>query len=232
MFTHTHHQKILHILQALDASVFHKTGAHFGGGTLITLLYGEYRWSKDIDFICPVGTGYRDLRSLVNDAGNKPSIFFSHSNGITFTRDIKADQYGIRFPVMVDEVVIKIEIIAESRITLNTSAELPWLTVPCLDFADCCSEKLLANADRWNDSAIESRDLIDLAVLRLQSALPAQAISKAEQAYPVIAPLIRALDKFQNTPSYRDKCFTALQIQNRALILEGINLLSRDFVKQ
>lgn len=232
MFRHEHHQRIQRILQQMDATLLCQAGALFGGGTLITLLYGEYRWSKDIDFICPTGSGYHLLRSRVSEAHQSPALFFASQAGITFTREIKADQYGIRFPVSVDGVVIKIEMVAEARIALNPPGSLPWAAVPCLNFADCCAEKLLANADRWADSAIESRDLIDLAVLRQEAPLPAAAIAKAEAAYPVIKPLQQAIDKFLNQASYREKCFAALQITDRDRILKGVQLLQQDCAVQ
>lgn len=227
MFNHDHHQKIIHVLRSLKSSVFEEVGAYFGGGTLITLLYGEYRWSKDIDFICPVGEGYRKLRGLIHD-NSQASIFFEKTDGIEFSRDIKADQYGIRFPIKVDGISIKFEIIAEARITLNPPERFEHIPVPCLDFNDCCTEKLLANADRWNDTSIESRDLIDLAILRLQHPISQEAMNKAEGAYPVIDSLSKAIDKFQSTPQYREKCFSALQIDNRPAIIDGLDLLAID----
>jgi hypothetical protein len=36
------------------------------------------------------------------------------------------------------------------------------------------------------DDSVESRDLIDLAILRLQSPIPQEAIEKAEKAYEVM----------------------------------------------
>jgi hypothetical protein len=232
MFDHNHHQKILLILQSLNASIFREVGAYFGGGTLITLLCGEYRWSKDVDFICPVGPGYRRLREIVAEGTLKPAVLFNTTGQLRLPRDISADQYGVRFPVIVDDVPIKFEIIAEARIALNAAEYFDKIPVPCLGFEDQCSEKLLANADRWLDTSIESRDLIDLAVLRLQKPIPDAAISKAEAAYPVMPDLQKALTKFQDFPEYRKKCFAALEIENSSLIIDGIDLLAHDFGMQ
>lgn len=229
MFEHEHHQTILRILNALDPAIFDEVGAYFGGGTLITLLYEEYRWSKDVDFICPIGPGYRRLRQIVSEASFKPSILFSDKTSLEFPRDLTANQYGIRFPVFVDGMPIKFEIVAEARIALEPPEYPDWLKVPCLSKIDRYAEKLLANADRWPDPSIESRDLIDLAVLRLHEELSEQAIAKAEEAYPVLAPLKKSLGKFQDSKEYRDKCFSALQIENRALVMDGIDLLASDF---
>ncbi|MCU5788067.1 nucleotidyl transferase AbiEii/AbiGii toxin family protein [Alloalcanivorax marinus] len=228
MFDHEYHCKILRVLDALDPSIFEKTGSYFGGGTLIALLHDEYRWSKDIDFLCPVGPGYRDLRKVAAEAGHSPTFLFQNVDDLEFPRELRADQYGIRFLVMADGTPIKFEIVAEARIELGKPEKYPWLNTPCLNRVDRYAEKLLANADRWADSAIESRDLIDLAVLRLHEGLCEEAISKAEEAYPVVDPLAKALQKFQSFPAYRSKCFDALQIQNRSVIIDGIDLLATD----
>lgn len=41
-------------------------------------------------------------------------------------------------------------------------------------------------------------------------------------------PLAKALQKFQSSQAYRSKCFDALQIRNRSLIIDGIDLLAAD----
>ncbi len=55
-FNVDHHNKILTILKSLDSNVLRDSNAYFGGGTLLALEFGEYRWSKDIDFICSTRT--------------------------------------------------------------------------------------------------------------------------------------------------------------------------------
>ncbi|HQV23496.1 MAG TPA: nucleotidyl transferase AbiEii/AbiGii toxin family protein [Agitococcus sp.] len=227
MFELEHHQKIQQILKCLDADFFKEIGAYFGGGTLLSLRYGEYRWSKDIDFICPVGKGYKALRLAVMDKGYE--AIFKSRQGIELPREIKADQYGIRFAVVVDETVIKFEIVAEARIQLDAPIFLSWSLIPCLGFIDSCAEKLLANADRWNDSSIESRDLIDLAMLRLQAAIPEASYVKAEDAYPVRSCLQKAVIAFQQKSDYRKSCFKSLQVKNLAQVIDGLDLLAQDF---
>ncbi len=229
MFSHPHHQKVQLILESLNDSLLCEVGAYFGGGTLITLLHDEYRWSKDIDFICPVGVGYKRLRELVADNYFKPEFLFKKTNGLEFPRDLTANQYGVRFLALADGQSIKFEIVAENRITLEAPESFEWTDVPCLSGIDRTAEKLLANADRWNDSGVLSRDLIDLAVIREAEIFSAKAIEKAEAAYPVIAPLKSALVKFQNSKEYQSKCFQALEINNQERILRGIQLLSSDY---
>ncbi len=82
MFNREHHQTILHILDCLNPEIFYDVGALFGGGTLITLLYEEYRWSKDVDFICPVGPGCKRLRQIVSDNNFKPSALFARTESL------------------------------------------------------------------------------------------------------------------------------------------------------
>lgn len=228
MFDHEHHQKILRILNGLDSDIFYEVGAFFGGGTLITLLYDEYRWSKDVDFICPIGPGYKRLRQIVSENNFKPSALFANTDSLDFPRDLIANQYGVRFAVISEGTPIKFEIVAEARIDLESPETRDWLNVPCLSSVDRYAEKLLANADRWPDTSIESRDLIDLAILRLHGDQSQQAIDKAEEAYPVLAPLEKSLEKFQGSKEYRHKCFSALEITDRRLIIDGIDLLATD----
>jgi len=227
MFGLTYHQKILTVLNALRSDFFTEISAYFGGGTLLTLLYDEYRLSKDIDFICPIGDGYRKLRTEIYDKGFQ--AMFQDTPIIRAASDIRADQYGIRFAVRVEDIRIKFEIIAEARITPDPPVFYAWSSIPCLSFTDCCAEKLLSNADRWADTAVLSRDLIDLSVLRLQAEIPQTSIDKAEAAYPVIKPLKKAIKFFQTRPEYRNRCFSTLMVRNTTSVLKGIALLAVDF---
>ena len=88
--------------------------------------------------------------------------------------------------------------------------------------------RLLSNADRWADESVRSRDLIDLSVLRLQSPISDASYKKANNAYDVIEPLVKALTKFQTQPNYREKCFASLQVVKRLTIINGIDLLATD----
>lgn len=228
MFEMTYHQKIFTVLNSLRDDFFTEISAYFGGGTLLALLYDEYRQSNDIDFICPVGAGYRKLRTEVYDKGCK--AFFKDTSNIGLASEIRADQYGVRLSLEVEDIRIKFEIIAEARITLEPPVYYEWAAaVPCLNFTDCCTEKLLSNADRWADTAVQSRDLIDLSVLRLQAEIPQTAIDKAEAAYPVVNPLKKAIKNFQTRSEYRNRCFSALMVKNKASVLKGIGLLASDF---
>jgi hypothetical protein len=223
-----YHHKILTILESLDPEVLSRGSAYFGGGTLLSLDFGEYRWSQDIDFISPVASsGYRHLRTVVFEGGYK--ALFRDLSKIQIGRGT-TDQYGIRMLVIVDNIPIKTEIIAEGRFQVSDPRYPSWSPVACLSIIDCFTSKLLANADRYPDDSVESRDLIDLAVLRLQSELPSESIRKAEKAYEVMRPLKAAVERFQQREAYRERCFASLQVDKPQIpkIMDGIDLLAND----
>jgi hypothetical protein len=222
------HNKILTILQSFNTELLNQSFAYFGGGTRIALDFEEYRRSKDIDFICPVSSsGYRHLRTVIYDSGYK--ALFGDLSQIQIGHST-TDQYGIRMLIIVDDIRIKTEIIAEVRFELDPPRYPKWSSVPCLSINDCFTAKLLANSDRYMDDSVEARDLIDLAVLRLHFPIPQSAINKAENAYEVMRPLKKALQRFQERPEFRDKCFVSLQIDDSQIpkIIDGIDLLAED----
>ncbi|OKH55279.1 hypothetical protein NIES2101_04765 [Calothrix sp. HK-06] len=53
-FRFDYHNKILTILQSLNCNVLENGSAYFGGGTILTLDFDEYRWSKDIEGIITI----------------------------------------------------------------------------------------------------------------------------------------------------------------------------------
>ena len=223
-----HHNKILTILECLDCELLQEGSTYFGGGTLLALDFQEYRYSNDIDFLSSVSTGgYKYLRTKIFDSGHK--ILFRDLSKIKIGRST-TDQYGIRMIVSVDNVAIKMEIIAETRFQLDLPRYTQWSSVPCLSLIDCFTSKLLSNSDRYMDDSVQARDLIDLAVLRLNYPIPQSSIDKAENAYEVIRPLKRTIQNFQNRPDYREKCFTNLQIHRVQIpkIIDGVDLLSAD----
>ena len=227
-FKLAHHNKILTILNSLDDDILKKGSAYFGGGTLLALDFDEYRWSKDIDFISPISSsGYGYLRTIVFDSGYEG--LFRDLSKIKIGRGT-TDQYGIRMIVLIDDEPIKAEIIAEGRFELDSPRYPEWSPVACLSLIDCFTSKLLANSDRFTDKSVQSRDLIDLAVLRLQSVVPPEAVSKAEKAYEVMRQLKRAIQSFQERPNYRRECFAGLKIDTQQVpkIINGIDLLAQD----
>ncbi len=91
------------------------------------------------------------------------------------------------------------------------------------------AEKLLANSDRWADASTDAKDLIDLAILKTLIPFPDTAIEKAEAIYPVIAPLQRAIQNFQNKPDYRLRCYERLSIKHPPQVIDGLDRLALEF---
>ncbi|GAA6615752.1 nucleotidyl transferase AbiEii/AbiGii toxin family protein [Scytonema sp. NUACC26] len=230
MFHLEHHNKILKILNAFNPEVLTKASAQFAGGTLLALEYDEYRLSKDIDFLIPYGTeNYRYLRKLLYDEGI--AALFQSLTDIQLGEST-INQYGIRFPVTVNKTNIKVEIVVNGGFTLDPPVYPNWAhNIPSLSISDRFTSKLMANADRWNDSSTQSRDLIDLAILRVNNEIPLRAIVKAEETYEVKKPLVKAINNFIEKEEYRDKCFQQLNVLENKIpvIMNGINLLFIDF---
>ena len=117
-FERPHHQRIAHVLAAMNGDALRQHGCLFGGGTCIALRYGEYRESVDIDFLVSDAGGYRELRHLLTGPDGLGAITHQHAQPLVALREIRADQYGIRTQVQMDGQAIKLEIVREARIAL------------------------------------------------------------------------------------------------------------------
>ena len=231
MFRRQQHRNVLALLTALDSRRLTRCKFLFGGGTRIVLELDEYRESRDVDFLCSDPEGYAELR-FEAAKGGYPFLFNLDAGvDLGFPREMRIDQYGIRFPVVIAGDVIRVELIREARIELGAGTRPAWSPVDCLSLVDCYAEKLLANSDRWADRQVLSRDLIDLGALRSSiGPIPAEAWRKVEAAYRTAArvDLLKALSGFGRIPSYQRRCFEGLQLDEPEGIVEGLALLSRD----
>lgn len=214
MFERPHHRRVARALGALDAEQLARHHCLFGGGTAIALRHGEYRESVDIDFLVSDLEGYRHLRQLLTGTQGLGALARSGAE-IRQAREVRADQYGIRSGVRVDDVEIKFEIVLEARITL----EPPGLDdrigdIATLTTLDMAASKLLANSDRWADDSVFSRDIIDLAMMRPGSALLRRAAAKARQAYgdSIETDLVKAADALLTREGRMDRCLAVLQM--------------------
>ncbi len=180
MFEREHHQRIAAILKRLDQQMLVKNRCLFGGGTAISLRHGEYRESVDIDFICSSGDGYREVRQAVNELD--PSWLFQKP--VTIVRKPRVDQYGIRLAAAIDDTPVKIEIIFEGRIALRDPLPQDMIEgVWSMTDEDLVATKLMANADRYADDVMMSRDIIDLAMTTSDGILIPAGVAKARKAY-------------------------------------------------
>lgn len=212
MFERPHHRRIAAVLEALDADVLAANDCLFGGGTAMALRYGEYRESVDIDFLVSKVEGYRQLRQrLTGPDGMRALTRAGHA--LTQTRDVRADQYGIRTMLQVDGVDIKFEIMLEGRIDLEAPGpDDRQCGVATLTPLDMATSTLLANSDRWRDDAVMSRDVIDLAMMAPPKAVMKQALAKAQGAYgdSVAADLASAVEDLRARPHRLDHCMQAM----------------------
>lgn len=214
-FERPHHQAIATILKSLDADLLAGNHCLFGGGTAIALRYGEYRESIDIDFLVSDLAGYRNLRQLMTSRAGLGSIVLPGAT-IRTLREIRADQYGIRTIVGTDNINIKFEIVLEARIQFAPPDPDGGICgVATLTPLDMLASKLLANADRWADDSVFSRDLIDMAMMQPTARLLQSACEKAEGAYgaSIRRDLLEAVGKLLTRDGRLEQCMSALKIE-------------------
>lgn len=213
MFERPHHQRIAHVLAALDGDLLRQHGCLFGGGTCIALRHGEYCESVDIDFLVSDPGGFRELRQLLTGAAGLNAVVRPGTQPLVMLREVRADQYGLRTVVQMDGQAIKFEIVREARIALEAPGEDDAVCgIATLTQRDLAASKLLANSDRQADDGVFSRDVIDLAMMGLRLPLLRQALDKAEQAYgPAVSrDLGKAIDRLQERRGWLERCMQAM----------------------
>ncbi|MFT3775322.1 MAG: nucleotidyl transferase AbiEii/AbiGii toxin family protein [Minicystis sp.] len=231
MFRRELYRTMARVLEALDAGVLARTSFRFGGGTYLALAHGEYRMSRGLDFVCSDPKGYAELRSAARDRGYDALFSPEARATLTFPREIRVDQYGLRFPVVVEGTSIRVEMIREARISLGAAEQAAWTPVPVLSITDAFAEKLLANSDRWADRDDLSRDLLDLAVLRAEHGpIPEAAWSAVVSAYGPSSrqDLRKAAERFVGDPDYQRRCFTGLDVEGEDRVMQGVEALLAD----
>ncbi|MCF6178294.1 MAG: nucleotidyl transferase AbiEii/AbiGii toxin family protein [Geopsychrobacter sp.] len=231
MFERPHHQRIAQVLLTLDGALLQKHNCLFGGGTAIALRFGEYRESVDVDFLISDIDCYRKLRLLVKGPDGITALFREKSGPVTQSRDIRADQYGIRTMLLVANEQIKFEIVLEGRIKLQSPGDNDQVCgVATLSSLDMATTKLLANSDRWADEGVFNRDLIDLAMMQPSRKMLLNAVARAELAYgkAIVNDLGKAVEKFQLRQEWLQRCMQALEIKiPQAVLWEKIRALRR-----
>jgi hypothetical protein len=220
------HDEVVVALAHLDRAFLTQCGCFFGGGTRIVLELGEYRESRDVDFLCASRDGYRLLRETITD----DSLGRLAPKGLALAREVRGDQYGIRTWLARGDLRIKFEILREARIDLS-GGKVAGLPVPCLDHAHAFAEKFLANADRGLDASTLSRDAIDLAfMIEGWSAADADSgLVIAQGAYgdEVTRKLASVTAKLREDKSYRNRCVEGLAISDTKTLAAGLANLAQ-----
>jgi hypothetical protein len=222
MFERPHHQRIAHVLSALDGSVLAQNACWFGGGTCIALRFGEYRESLDIDFLVSDPAGYRELRQLLTGPDGLAPITRQGAMPLELLREVRADQYGIRTQLRMDGQAIKFEIVREARILFqNPELQDQICGVSTLTLLDLAASKMLANSDRQADDGVFSRDIIDLAMMNLRLPQLREALKKATEAYgtSISRDLGKAIDRMQNRQDWLDRCMAVMAINIPKVVL-------------
>ena len=224
-FKNPRHLGVWNVLESLDAEFLADASCYFGGGTRIVMGLSEFRDSADIDFLCADSLGYRKLRNTIAH----DSLGSILSSPLTLAREVRADRYGIRTYLTVDGKPLKFEVISEGRVAIDAdpNAQLP---VPALDAASCFAEKFLANADRWADRSVLSRDVIDLAFMingwgveAADVGLQRAADAYGEVVFESTTNAIKSLDD----SAYRRKCLRELAISEGRVLRSGLRVLSK-----
>lgn len=232
LFERAHHRRIATVLSSLDGELLARNECWFGGGTAMALQFGEYRESVDINLLVSKREGYRQLRQLLTGASGIAAICRSDSPPLQQARELRADQYGLRTMLRVDEVEIKFEIVLEGRIVFDKPGEADSVCgVRTLAPLDMLASKLLANSDRWRDDSVLSRDLIDMAMMQPGKTLLREAVAKAETAYgdSIVTDLNKAVQLMRERPHRLEQCMQAMGMGSipKALLWARIRALEK-----
>lgn len=222
MFERLHHRLVQRVLLSLDDTLLARRRCYFGGGTAIALAHGEFRESVEIDFLVADAEGYRGLRDDVRRAEGLAGVTRPGAM-LRVARDVRIDQYGIRTFVDVDGVLIKLEFVREARIDFDPPDEAMRIGgVLRLSDLDLAASTQLANADRWADDSVFSRDVIDLAMMDLPRRQLQKAKVRAGQAYSSIERDLRAaVDALGRRPGRLERCLHALQMTTPLAVVWG-----------
>ncbi len=221
-----HHRLVEGALQRMDAGFLARAECYFGGGTLLAMTLGEYRESRDIDFLCSSREGFKLLRETITNR----SLGAIFRESVELAREVRADRDGIRTFLKVGDVLIKFEIILEARIDLAGAID-ETLGVPTLARECAIAEKFLANADRGLDESTLSRDLVDLSFVAVHASPPQleKGMEMAEQAYgaAIRRSLRLSLDSFKGNRSRAAAHIRSLGVEDTQTLRKGLKLLGK-----
>ncbi len=220
------HRRIAQILSRMDARFLAQAECYFGGGTQLAMSHGEYRESRDIDFLVSSARGIRALRETVNER----SLGKLFSARIILEREVRAERDAIRTFIResASAAAIKFEIVFEARIELKGTLDRA-LGVPVLDLRHAIAEKLLANADRGKAREHRARDVVDLAFISLQADEAefhaGRRIAEGPYGRVVLKELDEVLKMLRLDPKFRARCVADLLIEDPKALARGLDKL-------
>ena len=220
------HRRVASELARLDSAFLQDCRCYFGGGTRIVLELGEYRESKDIDFLCADRDGYRRLRETVGGE----SLGAMAKGKTVLLGPVRADQYGIRTRLGTEAEPLKLEVVRESRIDL-AGVRVNGVGVACLDRTCAFAEKFLANADRGLDRSTLSRDAIDLAFMvqewGLEAAEAGAAVARGAYGSTIDRMAAQVVELLRFDRAYRARCIEAMAIEETKALAKGLEKVAR-----
>lgn len=191
---------------------------------MLAMSLGEYRESRDIDFLCANRAGFKALRETITDQ----SLGRIFHRPIDLAREVRADRDGIRTFLELDGLRIKFEIVREARIDLEGEVDKS-LGVPALRTAYALAEKFLANADRGLDESTLSRDLVDLSFAAVNAGRPPleEGLEIAAGAYGTViqTSLRTTLERFKGNRSLANAQLRSLGVEDTRTMRMGLRLL-------
>lgn len=201
--SHPHHQRILRVLQWLNADLLRTLNIYFGGGTALVFVLGEYRRSDDIDLITNHLSIAQNQISLLNARHGPRFLVQGNAPEGVEIGPFRAhrDKYAGSF--MVDGHPIRFEIIYESRVPIragDTRSGLPICHVPLPVLAEMKWHALL---DRGLDKGVHHRDLYDLAMMAYHGVDITAALQRATQTLAAVPEVCRKV--FLQADNYRTR---------------------------
>lgn len=217
------HQRIGRVLALMDAAFLEEAECYFGGGTQLVMSHGEFRESRDIDFLVSSKPGLRMLRETVNER----SLGRIFKGKIHLAKEVRAERDAIRTYIAEDPSLepLKFEIVVDGRIDLKGAMD-NVLGVPRLELPCAIAEKLLANADRGRAKEHRARDVVDLAFVGLDvddMALVA-GCELAQSAYGqvILKELDEVLKMLHLDAKYRAQCVEDLLVEDVKALKKGL----------
>lgn len=209
MFERQRHNHIAKILSCFDEQVLTQAKCYFGGGTAIALCIHEYRESVDIDFLCSDVDGFRAMRNAIGvDLGSLLKT------PVTHVREVVCNSNKIATALEMDGTKVKVEIVREGNISIS-GAFNEQLGVPMVSRVDLFAQKLMANADRFLDRSVTSRDILDLAMMSYEwGGIPLEAWEKAYKPYGpmLVRGFEKAVQNLLDNPDRLKNCMDYLQV--------------------